>query len=196
MVTGPQFIDVGGGSFYLTNLVFVSEADTAWNVEIQTLNNWGGTGDEDYTWTGAGWEDADGNPATDVTLAPGKGLWVYNYTGSAVTFQSAGQVKETDVNYPLDTDGGAVAIVNPFPTNLALNDITFVTEADTAWNIEIQTLNNWGGTGDEDYTWTGSGWEDADGNPATNVSFAPGKGLWVYNYTGAEVGFYMPAPEL
>ena len=86
VVTGPQFIDVGGGSFYLTNLVFVSEADTAWNVEIQTLNNWGGTGDEDYTWTGAGWEDADGNPATDVTLAPGKGLWVYNFSGEAIGF--------------------------------------------------------------------------------------------------------------
>ena len=100
----------------------------------------------------------------------------------------------------LDEDGGAVVtgpqFVNAGGGNFHLTNLVFVSEADTGWNIEIQTLNNWGGTGDEDYTWTGTGWEDGDGNPATNVSFAPGKGLWVYNYTNAEVGFHMPAPEL
>ena len=196
VLTGPQFISTGGGAFNLADLKLVSSADLAGNVEIQTLNNWGGTGDEDYLWDGSKWIDGDGNPVSDITFAPGKGLWVYNYSGEAVTFQTAGQVNESDVTYPLDTDYGAVAVVNPFPTDVALADITFITSADTAGNIEIQTLNNWGGTGDEDYLWDGSKWIDGDGNPVSNVTFAPGKGLWVYNYSGEAVGFNIPAPEL
>ena len=199
-MTGPQFLSVNGSSFSLTNLVLVSEADTAGGITIQTLNNWGGQDEttEEYTWNGTGWEDAYGAPVSDVTFAPGKGLWVYNFTGEAVTFQSAGQVNEIDVTYPLDLDFGAVAIVNPYPTDLALADITFVTEADIAGSITIQTLNNWGGQDEttEEYTWNGTGWEDAYGIPVSDVTFAPGKGLWVYNFTGEAVGFHMPAPEL
>ena len=199
VLTGPQFVTPGGSAFLLTNIVLVSEADLGYSIDIQTLNNWGGTGDEDYIWTGSGWEDANGDAVTDATLPAGKGFWVYNFTGAAVTFRSLGEVNASDVTYPLDEDLGAVAIVNPYPTDIALADITFITSlsaSDLGYSIDIQTLNNWGGTGDEDYIWTGSGWEDANGDPATNVTFAPGKGLWVYNFTGAAVGLHIPAPEL
>ena len=199
VLTGPQFVTPGGSAFLLTNIVLVSEANTAYSVDIQTLNGFGGTGDEDYMWNGAGWEDANGNPVTDATLPPGKGFWVYNFTGEAVTFRSLGEVNANDVTYPLDTEYGAVAIVNPYPTDIALADITFITAQPAsalAYSIDIQTLNSFGGTGDEDYMWNGTGWEDANGNPATNVTFAPGKGLWVYNFTGEAVGFHIPAPEL
>ena len=87
-MTGPQFLTTGGSAFCLTNLNLISEADVAGSIEIQTLNNWGGQDEttEDYTWNGTGWEDAYGNPATNVSFAPGKGLWVYNFTGEAVGF--------------------------------------------------------------------------------------------------------------
>ena len=198
VITGPQFVTPGGSAFLLTNLVLVSEADTAGAIEIQTLTNAGETGDEDYAWTGEGWVDANtGDPVTDATFAPGQGLWVFNYAGEAVTFRSLGEVNANDVTYPLDEDYGAVAIVNPFPTEVALDDITFITEADIGGAIEIQTLTNAGETGDEDYAWTGDGWVDANtGDPVTNVTIAPGKGLWVYNYSGEAVGFHIPAPEL
>ena len=198
VMTGPQFVTPGGSAFLLTNLVLVSEGDTAGAIEIQTLTNAGDTGDEDYTWTGEEWIDTDsGDPVTDVTFAPGQGLWVYNYSGEAVAFRSLGEVNASDVTYPLDEDFGAVAIVNPYPTEVALDDITFITEADIGGAIEIQTLTNAGDTGDEDYTWDGEKWIDTDtGVPVTNVTFAPGKGLWVYNYSGEAVGFHIPAPEL
>ena len=198
VMTGPQFVIPGGSAFLLTNLVLVSSADIAGSIEIQTLNNWGGTGDEDYTWDGAKWIDTiTGDAVTDVSFAAGKGLWVYNFTGEAVTFRSFGEVNANDVTYPLDEDYGAVAIVNPYPTEIALADITLITQADIAGSIEIQTLNNWGGTGDEDYTWDGTKWIDTiTGDAVTGVTFAPGKGLWVYNFTGEAVGFHIPAPEL
>ena len=87
VMTGPQFVTPGGATFSLADVVLVSEADIAGSIEIQTLNNWGGTGDEDYTWDGAKWIDTiTGEAVTGVTFAPGKGLWVYNFTGEAVGF--------------------------------------------------------------------------------------------------------------
>ena len=197
VITGPQFVTPGGSAFLLTNLVLVSEADTAGNIEIQTLNNWGGT-EEDYVWDGTKWIDGNtSDPVTDITFAPGQGLWVFNNTGEAVTFRSLGEVNASDVTYQLDENYGAVAVVNPYPTDIALDDITLITEADIAGNIEIQTLNNWGGTGDEDYVWDGAKWIDGNtGDPVSNVTFAPGKGLWIYNNAGEAVGFHIPAPEL
>ena len=86
-MTGPQFISTGGGNFNLADLRLVSQADTAGNVEIQTLNNWGGTGDEDYLWDGTKWLDANtSEPVSNVTFAPGKGLWVFNFSGEAIGF--------------------------------------------------------------------------------------------------------------
>ena len=87
VMTGPQFVIPGGSVFPITNIVLVSSGDTAGAVAIQTLNNYGGTGDEDYTWTGTGWVDTNtGADASNVKIAPGKGLWVYNFTGEAVGF--------------------------------------------------------------------------------------------------------------
>ena len=69
---------------------------------------------------------------------------------------------------------------------------------DLGYNIEIQKLNNWGGTVEGiDYTWDGTKWTDTDTGAAIpdSVVIAPGEGLWVYNMTGEAVIFRIPAPE-
>ena len=197
VIAAPMFVTVGGtDTIKLSSVVPVSglaAKDIRGKIEIQTLNNDGTTGDEDYYWDGATWcYMEDDEDASDIIMDAGKGYWVYNYTGKPVTFQSAGQVNGNDIVRPLDLKGGAIPFVNGLPTQVTLAD--FVVEMDLAakdirGKIEIQTLNNDGTTGDEDYYWDGATWcymdDDED---ASEVSVAAGKGFWVYNYTGKAVG--------
>ena len=179
--------------------------DTYNHVEIQTLDNAGYTVDS-YVWTDeggedwdqTGWVDGDNNIVTDVTFAPGQGLWVF---GSAATqgLQTAGLVGKSDVVVTLRA--GASGIGNPFPVAINLSDILPEGE-DTYNHVEIQTLDNAGYTVDS-YVWTDeggedwdqTGWVDGDNNIVTDVTFAPGQGLWVYGSSTAQT-LRFPAPEL
>ena len=206
VLTSPQFIAPGSSNATIllgaVKPVGNAESDLGYNIEIQKLNNWGGTVDGvDYTWDGTKWVDTDTNAdASNVQLTAGEGLWVYSMMGEAVAFQSSGEVGEADICFPLDDDYGAAAVANGFPVAVKLNDI--VLEAaqgvDLGYNIEIQKLNNWGGTVEGiDYTWDGTKWTDTDTGAAIpdSVVIAPGEGLWVYNMTGEAVIFRIPAPE-
>lgn len=196
-MTGAQFLNCGGTeAIALANIrptaTTMSAEDLAGSVEIQTLDNAGYTVDS-YIWNGASWEGDE-----DTTFAPGTGLWVFNYVGDtdAVSLQTSGKVGTSDVAVTLDGDYGAVGIVNPFPMQVALADLVpqceTMTVGELAGSVEIQTLDNAGYTVDS-YVWNGEGWEGDD-----NTVFAPGAGLWVFNYIGdaAEVTLRIPAPEL
>ena len=204
MVTA-QFLNIGPTtSMPITSFVPVGD-DTYNHVEIQTLDNAGYTVDS-YVWTDeggenwdqTGWVDGDNNIVTDVSFAPGQGLWVF---GSASTqgLQAAGLVGKSDVVVSLRA--GASGVGNPFPVSINISDILPEGE-DTYNHVEIQTLDNAGYTVDS-YVWTDeggenwdqTGWVDGDNNIVTDVSFAPGQGLWVYGSSSAQK-LRFPAPEL
>ena len=68
---------------------------------------------------------------------------------------------------------------------------------DTAYSVEIQILDNGGYTTDADYMWNGASWEDSNtGAAVSDINFAAGQGLWVFNFTGEDVYLRIPAPEL
>ena len=76
----PQFINVGASSDIELESLVPTGDDTSDNVEIQILTP-GGNTDSFYTWNdwmyeNPCWVDADLNEVTDVTFAPGQGLWV------------------------------------------------------------------------------------------------------------------------
>ena len=200
-----QFVNVGTTAD-LPISSFIPVGDGTYNrVEIQTLDNAGYTVDS-YVWTDEGgenwdeigWVDGDNNIVTDVSFASGQGLWVF---GSATTqgLQTFGKVGTSDIVVTLRA--GATGTGNPFPTSVNISDI--LPEGDDTYNhVEIQTLDNAGYTVDS-YVWTDeggenwdeTGWVDGDNNIVTDVSFAPGQGLWVYGSSSSQT-IRFPAPEL
>ena len=203
-MTSAQFTDVAAadGSITLSNLVPVAGegVETAYSVEVQILDNVGYTTDADYMWNGSSWDNVlTGEDASDVTIPAGQGLWVANFVGESVGFQSSGRVPTSDLNAALDTDFGAVAIGNPFPVSVTLGDIVPLAAegVETAYSVEIQILDNAGYTTEADYMWNGSSWENVlTSEDASQVTFPAGQGLWVANFTGEAVSLYIPAPEL
>ena len=204
VMTGAQFCNVSSedGSISLNNLVPVADSsiDTAYSIIIQLLDDAGSTTDADYTWDGEKWTDTNtGAEVKDVTFGVGQGLWVYNFTGEDVKLQSAGQVITSDIDVPLSLDYGAVAVGNCFPVPVSLNDLVPLADeaVDTSYSVIIQILDDSGSTTDADYTWDGEKWTNTNtGAEVTDVSFAAGQGLWVYNFTGELVNLRIPAPEL
>ena len=196
IMTGAQFFGIGSTeAIALSDIkptaTSTSAADLAGSVEIQTLDNAGRTVDS-YVWNGEGWEGDTG-----TTFAPGTGLWVFNQVGSSDTvgLQTSGKVGTSDVVVTLDDDGGAVGVANPFPVQVALADLipecATMSAADLAGNVAIQTLDHGGYTVDS-YVWTGDGWDGDEG-----TTFAPGTGLWVFNYVrDSAVTLRIPAPGL
>lgn len=93
MVTA-QFLNIGATeSISITDIIPMGD-DTYNNVEIQTLDFAGRTVDS-YVWTDAGgegwdqigWVNDDNEIVTEVTFAPGQGLWVYgSSTEQAIRF--------------------------------------------------------------------------------------------------------------
>ena len=207
VLTSPQFIAPAANTAVIAlrsvKPIGLVGSDLSFAIEIQKLNNWGGTVEGvGYTWNGTKWVDTDTNAdASDAEISAGEGLWVFSMMGEAVSFQSSGEVGANDISFPLDDDYGAVAVANGFPVDVKLNDIVLdaAVGVDLGYNIEIQKLNNWGGTVEGvGYTWDGTKWVDTDTNTAIgdDVVIAPGEGLWVFNMTGEAVSFRIPAPEL
>ena len=204
VMVSPQFLGVSGSEISIDAIVPVNSNDPDYNIEIQVLDAGGRTQeDQDYMWIGGKWCDAiTEEPVTGITFAPGQGLWVFCYTGeSNVGLQTAGKVGMSDVLVTLDSDFGAVGAGNPFPVPVALADLLPEAEGevDFEYNIEIQVLDAGGNTQEEqDYMWIGGKWCDAITEaPVKDVTFVPGQGLWVFNYTGESgVTLRFPAPEL
>ena len=203
-MTSAQFVDVSASDGTISLAAIKPAAgvgvDTGYLVEIQILDNAGFTTDDAYTWNGTSWENTlTGTDASDVTFAPGQGLWVMSSIGEAAGLQSSGKVGTADVEFALDTDYGAVAVGNPFPTEVALSDILPIAGVgvDTGYLVEIQILDNAGFTTDDAYTWNGASWENTlTGTDAGDVTFAPGQGLWIMSSIGEAAVIRFPAPEL
>ena len=197
MVT-PQFVPVAGSTLNLTELVPTGD-ETSDNVFIQTLDPYGRTVDE-YGWNDwandkACWVNDSYEPVTNVTFTTGQGLWVFGST-STQGLQSAGKVGLNDIVVQLQN--GATGTGNPFPVELNLNDIV-PTGDDISDNVFIQTLDPYGRTlaeyGWNDWANDKACWVDDSYAPVTDVTFAPGQGLWIFGTSNAQY-VQFPAPEL
>lgn len=206
-MTGAQFFNIGNNSAVPLQSIRPIGDGTSDNVIIQTLDAYG-HGVAMYNWVDyAGdrgdqeaWIDTDTfEIVSDVSFAPGTGLWV-DGTSEAQGLQSTGKVGTEDVIIALRP--GSTAIVNPFPTSINLQEI-IPTGNDTSDNVIIQTLDAYG-HGVAMYNWVDyagdsgaqEAWIDTDTfEIVTDVDFAPGTGLWV-DGTSTEQGLRFPAPEL
>ena len=202
----PTFIGIGttSGNPTFGNFIPMTESGVAdaYSIEIQGLNSDGSTDwDFNYAWDGSKWIDyGTMEDATNVELTRGRGLWTYNNTGAAVTFQCSGQVNVYDVSYPLNASG-ATAVGNCFPCECTWGDVLLSADEGNSispYSIEVQGLNSDGTTNwDYNYAWDGTKWIDyGTMEDATNVKIPVGKGLWMYNNTGAGVTVRFAAPEL
>ena len=205
-MTGAQFFGMNSTNSINLQDIKPTGDDTSDNVIIQTLDAYG-HGVAMYNWINyAGdsgdkeaWIDTDTfEIVTDVTFAPGTGLWV-DGSSSLQGLQTAGIVGKEDVSVALRP--GSTAIVNPFPVAIKLQDI-IPTGDDTSDNVIIQTLDAYG-HGVAMYNWVNyagdsgdqSAWIDTDTFEIVDVTFPAGAGLWVDgSSTGQALRF--PAPEL
>ena len=221
---GACFIPVSGDTIDLGDIKVVgNEGALDSEVEAQTLDEYGGT-DRSYYWmdtvspaTGAkfyGWyyEDepyADLDDDDKVFLAPGEGLFVQIYTEEPVKLQSSGEVPtKEDIATGLAACDEGKLIVNPSPIDVDLGNckISGYGDAKTDSEIEVQTLDVWGGT-DKSYYWmdtvspaTGAkfyGWyyEDEpydDLSEEDKLTIKPGNGVFVQTYGDWEFEFVWP----
>ena len=213
-MTGVQFYNVGDSASIPLQAIKPIGDGASDTVNIQTLDSAGYTVDSymwiDYAgpdWDQKGWIDVNAEMGeyyelvTDVSFAPGEGLWVFGQAGLSI--QSAGEVGKSDVTVELIT--GAVGVSNPFPATLNLVDI--LPEGEGASDtVNVQTLDSAGYTVDSymwiDYAgpdWDQKGWIDVNAEMGdyyelvTDVTFAPGEGLWVFGQPGLSI--VIPAPE-
>ena len=174
------------------------EGETKAKVEIQTLNDAGGTEASyywyDYTNTKGkhiiGWFDDEDELVEEgvVTFQPGEGLWVF-CAADGFNLQSSGQVATSTVVVELQKNGLSVANPTPVVADLA-NCIITGYEGETKAKVEIQTLNDAGGTEASyywyDYTNTKGkhiiGWFDDEDELVEEgvVTVEPGAGLWSF----------------
>ena len=204
-MTGAQFFNVGVGTAVNLQDIKPTGDDTSDNVIIQTLDAYG-HGVATYNWIDyagdngdeAAWVDDNYEIVTDVTFEPGQGLWV-DGSSAEQGFQSSGKVGTVDVDVSLQA--GSTAVVNPFPVGVNLQDILPLGD-DTSDNVIIQTLDAYG-HGVATYNWIDyagdngdeCAWVDDNYEIVTDVTFAPGKGLWVDGSSDSQ-SLRFPAPEL
>ena len=192
-----QFLPVGEAGGYDIQKIVATGADVESAVSLQTLTT-AGKANEIFTWDT--WMFVEDEPAwiDDVGIAtrkfaPGEALWVSGQLG--YTLQTAGQVGTNDVIVALVN--GNVAIGNPFPVNVNIQDIV-ATGADVESAVSLQTLTS-AGKADEIFTW--DTWMFVEDEPAwiddvgvATRNFAPGEGIWVSGQNGYTLR--IPAPTL
>lgn len=203
----PQFINVGDNADMPLSDIKPTGDDVSDNINIQTLDSYGRTGDS-YLWINwAGdnsdqeaWVDPDSYETVEgVTFAPGAGLWITG-TSDTQSIMSSGQVSQSDIVKQLQFGGTLTG--NAFPISVSLQDVLPEGD-DLSDNINIQTLDGYGRTVDS-YLWINWAGDNSDQeawvDPDTyeiieGVSFNPGAGLWI---TGSSNTQYIrfPAPEL
>lgn len=201
MVT-PQFTGIASANIALETLVPQGD-DTSDSVNIRVLDAAGRTIEGcEYTWNDWAcdypcWVDGDWTEVTNVSFAPGQGLWVYGASADQA-LQSAGRVNLEDVVVTLRN--GATPTGNPFPVAVDLQDIVAEGE-DCSDSVNIRVLDAAGRTIEGcEYTWNDWAcdkpcWVDGDWNEVVGVTFAAGQGLWVYG-SSADQAIRIPAPEL
>ncbi len=192
-VTGTEGIDLFdiklGGTFGSSDIC------------IQTLTATG-LRDKSYTYSyskkQSRWYWYDGSKEVlkgEVKFEPGTGLWIFGVDAAQVTF--AGAVSTDDRTVLLKN--GAIATGNMTAVPVDLHDI-IPSGTYASGNICIQTLTPTG-LRDKSYTYAyskkQSRWYWYDGSKEVlrgEVTFAPGKGLWVFGVDGASITF--PGPTL
>ena len=204
-MTAPQFINIGSDTDVPLQTIKPTGDGTSDAVAIQTLDS-AGRAIDTYIWCDwAGpdsdqeaWSDGSGDIIEGVKFAPGTALWIQG-TDASQGIMTSGQVSESDVVIKLRN--GFMALGNPFPTEVNLQDIIPEGEgcSDT---VAIQTLDSAGRAVDT-YIWCDwagpdsdqEAWSDGSGEIIEGVTFAPGAGFWVQGASDQQ-SLRFPAPEL
>ena len=164
-----------------------------------------GSTDQTYVWTRISGEycwmdDATGEKAENITFQPGQALWVQCDADTQIPFKSSGAVAQEDIDFELGTDSDAVICGNATPVEIDIQDILCPANATARDQVTIMTLFGDGAT-DQTYIWTRISGEycwmdDATGEKAENITFAPGQGLWVQCDASDPITMTIPGVEL
>ena len=193
---GACFVPANGSAtINLQDLVVTGyEGDCYGDVSIQELDSAGRSIDgRKWFWYDAeedgyyGWYNEEEECPTDVTLAPGEGLYV-SAPNESYSLQSAGQVPTSDIAVQLRY--GNKHCVNPTPVAININSTTdgvWVSgyEGDCYGDVSMQKLDNAGRSIDGE-KWF---WYDAEGDgyygwyneneETPEVNIAPGESVYV-----------------
>ena len=194
----PQFTGIGGTALSLDALQGVG-SDASDNVNLAMVDEYGAA-ITTYTWNDWAaaepcWVDDSYAPVSDVTVSAGQAFWTGG-SSSDQLIRSAGEVCFQDVVVSLRF--GYTLVGNPFPVSLALQDI--VAGGDEASdNVTMATIDEYGAA-ITTYTWNDWAaaepcWVDDSYAPVTDVTFAPGEGLWTGGSNNSQFVRF-PAPEL
>ncbi len=190
-VVGARFLAINSNEVFDIN-DFKPTGEDAESVSIQTLTD-GGATDKTYNWDSFQnvWYETTpgsaGDNAVGVTIKQGSGFWV-NGDSSDQFLQSSGKVAMNPVEISLKS--GGTLVINPFLEKVDINK--FVPTGDGFEEITLQTLTP-GGATDKSYNWDASTavWYDvtpgSDGLDATGIYIDPGKGIFVWGGSSAQL---------
>jgi uncharacterized protein (TIGR02597 family) len=180
--TVASFMD---GASSKTGLILFAFSNNSTGINVSS--------DLQYFYNGAGWEDGDGNPSDNAILYPGEGFIIRSGATPVTSFVLAGEVptaksyvqvgtsstgpRDTFFSYvtPVTEDLGGV---NGSGAGFGAGDILFTFNNAAAGQNKSGTP----------YFYTGSGWEDGDGNPADGFDLTGGTALLYRRATAPTTG--------
>ncbi len=179
-----MFADVGQNTLSIDSIVFEGIAR---DDSLQIFGNDGNVATEIFR-TKNGWEDQDGEDAGEWVFQPGDSFWVTPANGDDIVVKFPGEVKATDLTIIAPAD-----VYTPFgngtPKAVSIADITF---DGIARDDSLQIFGNDGNVATELFR-TKSGWEDQDGEDASDYIFQPGEAFWISPANGDDVTVTIPA---
>ena len=164
-----MFGDVGQNTLSIGNIVF----DGIYrNDSLQIFGDDGNVATE-LVYGRDGWQDDEGEDATDWVFQPGDSFWVSPNRGD-ITVTFPGEVKNTALTVTAEAE-----VYTPFgngtPAPVCIADITF----DGIYrNDSLQIFGNDGNVATE-LVYGRDGWQDDEGEDATDWVFQPGDAFWI-----------------
>ena len=179
-----------------TLATFMSGATSLTGVQVFTFSNTqaniNNSADGLYFYVGAGWENADGDPANDTILYPGDGFVVRTAATPIADFVVSGEVPKANSYVAIgESATGArdtmFSYVSPVSENLGVSGIG-VTAGDVLLDFNNTAAGqNKSGT---PYFYIGGGnWENGDGDSANTFPLEGGKAYVFRRATAAATGY-------
>lgn len=175
---------IGGSSLPISSITFdgIQRFDS-----LQIFGNDGNVATE-LTMMRNGWEDDNGDDASDWAFEPGDSFWVNPANGENISVRFAGEVSDEDLTIVAPAD-----VYTPFGNGtakpVAIEDVTFdgIARFDS-----LQIFGNDGNV-ETELTMMRNGWEDDNGDDASDWVFQPGDSFWINPVNGDDITVTFPA---
>ena len=179
-----MFAGVGVNTLPIEDIVFdgIARYDS-----LQIFGNDGNVATE-LTMMKNGWQDDNGDDASDWLFQPGDSFWINPANGDNITVTFPGEVKTTALSITATAD-----VYTPFgngtPAPVSISDIEF---DGIARYDSLQIFGNDGNVATE-LTMMKNGWQDDNGDDASDWIFQPGDAFWINPANGDAITVTIPS---